>query len=473
MPRASGAPVSYEEFLKNKEIVAEAMGFDADIRGDHLFPFQRDLVRWACRRGRAAIFAGTGLGKTRMQLEWAKQVVGHTGERVLILAPLVVAEQTVDEGRGVGIPVEYARKGDGCEAPIVITNYEMRQHFDTDIFAGIVLDESSCIKDETSATRTELIESFAETPFRLCCTATPSPNDFAELGNHSEFLGIMRRTEMLSSFFVHDGETTQDWRLKGHARDAFWKWVSSWGAMVKSPSDLGYPNDGYELPPLWTIQHTVAATAEQARAQGRLFAEKARTLSDQRSARNASMNDRVSLAAGVIGEELHEPWLVWCELNAESEALTKAIPGALEITGAMSHEAKRTRLLAWLAGDFNVLVTKPSVAGFGLNAQRCARQMFVGVSHSFEQYFQAVRRCWRFGQTREVVVHLVVAELEGAVRDNLRRKEAEAEVQSEEMRKYPRDYVQANIRKATREQDPYDPKVKMKIPKWVRSSKDG
>lgn len=466
--------MTYDEFLRSKAMTAPATGVEAtsemrEAFKAFLFDFQLDLVMWALRRGRAAIFADTGLGKTRMQLAWAWAVRSLTHARVIIFAPLAVAEQTVDEGARIGVPVVYARDGKATDAPIVITNYEMREHFDPADFGAVVLDESSILKDETSSTRNAMIEAFASTPYRLACTATPSPNDFTELGNHAEFLGIMRRTEMLAMFFAHDGGSTQDWYLKGHAREAFWRWVCSWAALVKRPSDLGYDDTGYDLPPLVMKQHSVAATREQAMAQGMLFAEQAKTLSEQRAARRASMSDRVRIAADVVASEPNEAWIVWCEMNAESAALAAVIPGAVEIVGAHSPEQKRQRLIDFASGKVRVLVSKPSICGFGLNWQHCARQTFVGVSHSFEQFYQAIRRSWRFGQTREVQAHLIVAELEGAVLENLRRKERDAAKLSEEMRRYASAMVRENVRGAERETDSYDPKVEMTIPSWVRT----
>lgn len=465
---------TYERFLRAKALAAPPTGIHGDAIGvaPYLFPFQQDLVTWALRRGRAAIFADTGLGKTRMQLAWAASIVRASGGRVLIFAPLAVAEQTVDEGASVGIGVTYARSmADAGDHAIIITNYEMREHFDASAFVGVVLDESSILKDETSSTRNAMIEAFEATPYKLACTATPSPNDFTELGNHAEFLGIMRRVEMLAMFFTHDGGSTQDWHLKGHARESFWRWVCSWAAMVKRPSDLGYDDAGYDLPPLTLHHHVVPASAAQAAAQGLLFAVQARTLSEQRAARKASMGDRVRIAAEVISAEPSESWIVWCELNAESEALADVL-GAVEVRGSMSPEEKRKALIGFARGDIRVLVTKPSIAGFGMNWQHCARSAFVGVSHSFEQWYQAQRRNWRFGQRREVHSHIITAELEGAVLDNLKRKEADAAKLAEEMRRYTAAIVRENVRGAERETTIYNPSLELTVPAWVRTGPD-
>jgi len=462
----------YHDLLRRKDLHVPPTGIaGATVESPHLFPFQRDLVQWALRRGRAALFADTGLGKTRQQLTWADAVSAHTGGPVLILAPLAVATTgTVPEGARIGAPVTYARK-QADAGRITVTNYDMLQHFDPSAYAGIVLDESSILKDETAKTRTEIIRAFAGTPFRLACTATPSPNDFTELGNHAEFLGVMRHVEMLAQFFTHDGGSTQDWHLKGHAREKFWRWVCTWAALVKSPSDLGYDDGAYALPPLIMHDHIVRATREQAMAAGKLFAEPASTLTEQRAARRASMIERVKIAAALAADEPTEPWIFWCELNDESAALAKAIPGAVEVRGSMTAEQKEDALRKFTGGDIRVLVSKPSICGFGLNLQHCARSAFVGVSHSFEQWYQAIRRNWRFGQTREVHCHVITSELEGDVLANLRRKEEDARKLAEEMRRYTAAIVRKNVRGSERESDAYEPSVDMMIPAWVRSDR--
>jgi superfamily II DNA or RNA helicase len=408
-----------------------------------------------------------------MQLAWADAVTKHTGGKALILAPLAVASQTVREGDAIEIALAYSRAQADSKGAITIANYEMLQHFDPREFTAIVLDESSCLKDYTSSTRNLIIESFAATPYRLACTATPSPNDFTELGNHAEFLGIMKRVEMLSQFFTHDGGSTQDWALKGHAKEAFWKWVCSWAVLVKKPSDLGYSDCGYDLPALNMHEHIVKGTVEQARAQGQLFVREAIGLTEQRQARKASMSDRVKLAADIVNAEPGESWVVWCELNDESDALSDGIDGAIEVRGSMKDEAKEAALTGFASGAHRVIVTKPSIAGFGLNWQHCARVVFVGITHSFEQFYQAVRRNWRFGQTREVECHIITSEIEGSVLANLRRKEADASKLSEEMRRYTAAIVSENIRGADRESDGYDPTMAMHVPAWLVSEADG
>jgi hypothetical protein len=426
--------VSYETFLSRKLATHAPSGFEPTELGAQLFPFQQDLVRWACRRGKAAIFAATGLGKTRMQLEWAGQVADQTQGQVLILAPLAVAQQTVAESERIGRPAVLSRTREDIpeSARIVVTNYERLHRFDPSVFAGVVLDESSCIKHYTSKTLKDLIDAFGRTPYRLCATATPAPNDYTELGTHSEFLGIGSRAEMLAEFFTHDGGETQLWRLKGHARPVFWRWVASWGALVTTPADLGHDDSGYVLPPLHVKQSTVADEEGSALGSGYLFAPEAQTLTERRQARRASLEARVDACAKRVNED-RQPWVVWCDLNAEADALCDAIPDAVEVRGTDDIDVKESRLRDFSEGRIRVLVTKPSIAGHGLNWQHCARMAFVGLSDSWENYFQAIRRCWRFGQKRPVEVHVFASEMEGAVVKNLQRKAVDAEAMAREL----------------------------------------
>lgn len=434
--------MNYRKFLSKKRTVDVPSGLESipDLNSA-LFPFQRDIVAWALKRGRAAIFADCGLGKTLMQLEWARHVPG----RVLILTPLAVAEQTVREGERFGIKATHLRNGDDGESQIVVTNYEMFHKFDPAVFHGIVLDESSILKSYEGATRTLLIESFCSTPFRLACTATPSPNDFMELGNHAEFLGTMSRVEMLSMFFVHDGGETQKWRLKGHAESDFWKWVCSWAVSLKKPSDLGYRDDGFELPPLKMIEHHITSTKTP---EGMLFPIQASTLSERISARRSTVSER-ALRVAEIANSIDGPVIVWCNLNSEGDAIRKLIPGAVEIRGSDKTNDKEESLRLFSDGKISRLVTKPSIAGWGLNWQHCSNVIFVGLSDSYEQYYQAVRRCWRFGQESEVTVHIVSADTEGAVLDNIKRKEADAERMSSSMIEHMADISSSELHGAT------------------------
>lgn len=413
---------TYSTFLADKLARDPDTGFDVGDLSDALYPFQQHVVRWALRRGRAAVFADCGLGKTPMQLEWARRVVEHTGGDVLVLAPLAVASQTAREGAKFGIDVTVAREAHDLRDGINVANYERLAKLMEREWAGIVLDESSILKSYDGKTRRELTDFAQSIPFRLACTATPAPNATDELANHAEFLGVLTGKEMLALYFTQDGNTTHAWRLKGHARRPFWRWLASWAVAARRPSDLGFENDGFVLPPLTIKQTTVAPSDTGGLA---LFNVEASTLAERREARRHSLTERVAEAARLVNAS-DEPWLVWCDLNAESEALVRAIPGAVEVRGSMTSEAKEQALTDFSEGRVRVLVSKPSICGFGMNWQHCARMIFVGLSDSYEQFYQAVRRCWRFGQTREVVAHVVTSEAEGAVVRNIERKERQA-----------------------------------------------
>jgi len=454
---------NYDAFVQAKLGASACAGIDAPLREYQLFPHQRDLTAWALRRGRAAIFADTGLGKSRMQLAWADTVHRQTGLDVLILAPLAVAEQTAAEGASIGVAVTHARDAGEVRAGINITNYDRLHRFDASRFGGVVLDESSIIKHHAAKTLQTLLESFAATPYKLCATATPAPNDWTELGNHAEFLGVRSRAEMLAEFFVHDGGETQTWRLKGHARQVFWRWIASWGAMLRSPADLGYDASAYDLPPLQVQEHLVETEHDPAHG---LFAMEAQTLMDRRKARRSSLVERVRACAQIVNAD-RQPWVVWCDLNAEGDALTAAIDGAVQIAGADDVAIKERRLHDFAHGAIRVLISKPSICGFGLNWQHCARMAFVGVTDSFEAYYQAVRRCWRFGQQRPVEVHVFASQQEGAVSANLRRKEADAKAMADAMAAETLDAVRESVVGRRRDTNPYDADRAIVVPDFL------
>lgn len=454
--------MKYESVIEAKSRSIAACGFSAKPSAV-LYPHQSDLVRWACRRGRAAIFADTGLGKGPMLLDWARLVSVHSGGRVLILAPLAVAEQLGREAVRFGVEATVSREDTG--ARITIANYDMLHAFDASAFAGVALDESSILKAFDGRTRDTLIRDFSGTPFRLACTATPAPNDFTELGNHSEFLGIKTRAEMLAEYFVHDGGSTQDWRVKGHAVQPFWRWVASWGAVIKSPADLGHDASMFALPPLNMHEHVLPTTDHDVRATGRLFADDATTLSEQRAVRRATLSARATKAAELAAGT--EPCVVWCELNDEATTVASMIDGAVNVQGSDSRDAKADSLMGFASGQHRVLVSKPSIAGFGLNWQHCARMVFVGASHSYEQTYQAIRRCWRFGQKRAVDVHMLRSDIDGAVIANYRRKEADAARMASIMTEYIGEAVRAEVTGNTREWNPYAPRIPQEIPSWL------
>lgn len=437
---------SYEKFLKSKQVTISPSGFTPETLNSQLFEFQSDIDRWGLERGRAAIFADCGLGKTPMQLVWAEAVTRKLNKPVLILAPLAVSKQTEREGAKFGIGVKVAVSDmDIKKHGVFVTNYEKLPHFDPSRFGGIVLDESSILKSFTGATRNLLIERFHDTPMKLCCTATPAPNDFMELGNHSEFLGVLTRTEMLSTFFVHDGGDTAKWRLKGHAEEEYWKWICQWAVMIRKPSDLGYSDESFTLPPLTYHSHVVSSNRP---LEGFLFEVEAQTLEERRSARRGSLDERVQVTADMVNQST-EPWLIWCDLNAEGDALARAIPDAVQVAGADSDEQKESRMLGFADGQFRVLVTKPSIAGYGMNWQHCPNTAFVGLSDSWEKWYQAIRRVWRFGQKKPVHCHVVTSEAEGAVVKNIQRKEADAARMAAEMVKHMSVYNTESIHKQT------------------------
>ncbi len=447
----------YREFLAKKKQFNIVAGFEVSDGIDYgLFDFQKAIVKWACKRGRAGIFADTGLGKTAMQLAWADQVMRETGGRVLILAPLCVAQQTVAEGARIGVDVEYARKGDDATGRIVITNYEMMDHFNAADFVGVVLDESSILKSLTGKIRTALIENFHKTPYRLSCTATPSPNDFMELGNQAEFLGIMTRTEMLATYFIHDGGDTSKWRLKGHGKTRFWEWMATWAICIRSPADIGFDGSRYTLPGLEIHQHSVEA---QFIPDGQLFPVVAQTLSDRRSAKRSSLEDRVNLAADIAGAS-DEYFIIWCHLNDESSELKKLIPHAEEVYGSLDFDEKEDRINRFSSGKSRVIITKPSITGFGLNWQHCHNMIFVGMDDSYESYYQAVRRCYRFGQKHKVNVHIISSESEGEVKKNIKRKSAQADEMSKQMIAHMRRFTTMEIKGISIEKSDYNRDIK-------------
>lgn len=467
--------MSYADFLAAKSPVAPPSGMDsAPFLAPHLKPFQRAITEWSLRRGRAAIFAGTGLGKTLMQLSWARAVAAHSFGRVLILCPLAVAEQTVAEASKFGIGgVRYAADPSAVTTDIVVTNYERFEKFDISDFSGIVLDESGIIKSQDGATRTMLTEACIETPWKLCCTATPAPNDYAELGQHAEFLGVMTAKEMLAMYFVHDGGIRADddkagadgWRLKRHAERDFWRWLASWSVMVRHPADLGFDEPGYDLPALNLEQITVAADYKP--TGGMLFPMPASTLGERIGVRKDTAEARVAATVEIVAREPGEFWLIWCNLNSEADAIERMLPSALQVAGRHPVETKVSRLLGFKEGKPPILISKPSLAGHGMNWQHCSRMAFVGLTDSFEQVYQAIRRCWRFGQARPVDVYFVASELEGAVVANLRRKEKAFDAMLDAMAGHMRDLMREQVIGGRVATTAYNPTIPMEVPAWL------
>ena len=426
----------YCEFLDTKRQEGTGSGFDPVWLPDWLYDFQRSLTGWAIRKGRAAIFADCGLGKTPMQLVWAENVVRKTNKPVLILTPLAVSHQTEREAAKFGI--DAARSADGSlPAKIVVTNYERLHYFNPDDFAGVVCDESSIIKNFDGKRKAEITEFMRTRPYRLLCTATAAPNDFFELGTSSEALGYLGHTDMLTRFFKQ--ETKKDYlgwgrtkyRFRGHAEEPFWRWVCSWARVCRRPSDLGFSDERFVLPPLVEREQTIENSTPR---PGMLFSTPAKGLQEQREERRITIKERCERAAELaVGHD--GATVLWCHLNPEGDLLEKLIPDALQVAGSMDDEKKEERLLAFQAGELRTLVTKPKIGCFGLNWQHC-HNVVTFPSHSWEQYYQAVRRCWRFGQDRDVVVNVITTVGERDVIRNLQRKAKQADQMFESLTKY-------------------------------------
>ena len=455
----------YDSFLKSKQIRHINSGIDISINSLNpmLFDWQKDVVRWALFKGKSALFEDCGLGKTPQQLEWAKHVCIHTRANVLILAPLAVSLQTQREGYKFGINVNVCKSQDDVKPGINITNYERLDSFVPGSFSGVVLDESSILKNFTGKYRNQIINSFINTPYKLACTATPAPNDYTEIGNTAEFLGVMTRPEMLSMFFINDAGDTGKWRLKGHVKDnLFWAWLSSWAIMMRSPSDLGFDNKGFALPELKIHEHIIPFAGDKET----LFVEYAKTLSDRRRARTESIDDRIRVAADLINVNGLK-WIAWCNLNSESELLKANILNSIEVKGSDSHEHKENSLLGFAKNEVKCLVTKPRIAGFGMNFQNCHNMAFVGLSDSYEQFYQAIRRCWRFGQKEIVNVHIIVEEREGSVVENIKRKEQDMITMFEGMVKQMKELMVNELSVCKKTETVYMPKKHMALPNFM------
>lgn len=434
---------SYDSFVAQKRRAEVATGHAPGDLNEYLKPFQHAVVSWAVRRGRAAVFADTGLGKTIMQLSWADEVQSHTGGKVLILAPLAVSEQTIEEGAKFGIEVQRVPLGQDIPSNGVwITNYERMDSIDFSDLHGIVLDESSILKAHDGKTRSRIIDASQGVPYRLSCTATPSPNDFEELGNQCEFLGVMTRTEMLATYFVNDTGDTGTWRLKGWGASKFWEWMGTWAVVIRNPSDIGFDGSEYDLPAPEYIEHVVQTEVQSI---DDLFGRPAMGLAERRKAQRDSIEARCKALADVVNAQSNEPWLIWCHLNDEAELLQSMIPGSVNVQGSDSAEVKTKGMMDFTHGKLRVLISKPKICGFGMNWQHCARMAFVGLDDSFEKFYQAVRRCYRFGQKRNVQVHLFTAENEGQILANLKRKETQHHEMSANMIEHMKDIMNQEL----------------------------
>lgn len=434
--------LDYQSFLQSKRTIAQTSGIDVPLDAIHpeLFPFQKVLVQWALRKGRSALFVDTGMGKTFMSVEYARL----TEKRTLIIAPLSVARQTVNEAKKINVEVYYTRSGDDLIDGINITNYEMIDHFNFDDFGCIVLDESSILKSVDGKIRSKLIEKSKDIPYRLCCTATPAPNDLTEIANHAEFLGIMTGAEMKAMFFVHDSDTSAHggWRLKGHAQDSFYQWLASWSMSVKRPSDIGFDDTGYILPPL-NIERAIVVSDYV--PEGQLFFAGLKGVADRSKARKGTIADRLQEAVKLVQSKPDEQWIVWCGLNDESSVCTKSIPGAVELAGKDSPDKKIQTIEDFQSGKIRVLVTKAKIAGMGINLQNCHNQIWLGLTDSFEIYYQGVRRSYRFGQDHPVWVYIVLSDIEEEIFQNVLRKEEEAKKMSDQLIKHVQQFEKDEI----------------------------
>lgn len=460
---------SYHEKIAAKRMTFEPHGLaKVPDLNPSLNPHQAHVVDFALRQGRSAMFLDTGLGKTFCALEWGRIIVEATNRPVLMLAPLAVGAQHAREAVKFGIDAKAIREPHEITGPrVYITNYERLAKFDPSIFGGVVLDESSILKSFNGKTTAALISGFADTPFRLACTATPAPNDHAELGQHSQFLGVMSQSQMLTRWFLHDSVDTGNWRMKGHAVHDFWNWVASWARCVSMPSDLGFSDDGFVLPELTVTRHKIAAdrstdTGAEKDGQARLFRMPDTSATAIHGEKRKTIDARADLIAERVGQEPGEPWVIWCDTDYEADALTARMPFGVEVSGSMSPDMKEDRLTAFSTGAERVIITKPSVAGYGLNWQHCARVAFVGLSFSYESYYQAIRRTYRFGQKRQVEVHIACADTEESIWNVVNRKAGDHEAMKREMTAAMRRAV--NI---VHEQAPYNPTVPNNLPRWI------
>lgn len=456
--------MSYHDFINSKEIKFKSCGIPSDYVSDinnNLFQYQKDIVLWSLRIGKSAVWADCGLGKTLIEMEWSKQVHLHTGKPTIILAPLSVSKQTIEEGKKFGYNINLCETQEDVIDGINITNYEKIHKFDCSVFSGVVLDESSILKSFSSKTKNLLIEKFYDTDFRLACSATPAPNDYTELGNHAEFLGIMSYNEMLSMFFINDlKDTTASWRLKKHAVGDFWKWICSWAIYIQNPSDFGYNDCNFTLPELKIHDEVIDLDFSGKKAIGMNEARKARRETIDARCKHAAKIAKILIDSG-------EQVLIWCDLNEESKKLIELINEAVEISGANTNEEKENRMMDFSHGKIKCLVTKPKIAGFGMNWQNCNKMIFVGIGYSYEQYYQAVRRCWRFGQNKTVDVYVVTTQREGSVVESLKNKENNAISMINVIREHMDIFTMDNIHQTSQNITKYNPQIEMIIPPFL------
>ena len=464
---------AYRAACAAKRISFDLRGFrdvDEGKLHDALFPHQRHSVAFALRTGSAAMFLDTGLGKTLCALAWGDEIVRRTNRPVIMLAPLAVSYQHVREAEKFGIDAKISRFGAPPDKPrIVVTNYERLDRFDPADYSGVILDESSILKSFSGVTTRKLIDAFSKTPFRLACTATPAPNDHTELGQHSEFLGALSQTQMLTRWFLHDSADTGTWRMKKHAVEDFWNWVASWARCISKPSDLGFSDDGFEMPELIVKRHTVKSDrtidrGEEKDGQIRLFRVPDTSATSIHKEKRLTSASRAELIGELVASDANEPWIIWVDTDYDADAVMKAVPSAVEVRGSMSVDMKEERLAGFTSGEVKHLVTKSSIAGFGLNWQHCARMGFAGLNFSYESYYQAIRRCWRFRQTRPVQVHVACSDTESAIWDIVSRKAGDHDAMKREMT--------ASMQRASKSESEilhYNPSQEARFPAWLSS----
>lgn len=461
--------IDYKEFLISKHVVAKPSGFEPKNLNQSPFPFQQDMIAYACRQGRAGLWAQTGLGKTIMQLSWADQVYKHTNKDVLVLCPLAVAKQTAREAEKFQIetPVTVCRTQYGVKPGINVTNYQMLKHFDENLFSGVVVDESDVLADYTGVTKRLIISKFIDTPYKLDCSATPAPNNHMEIGNHADFLGVMPSSEMLSRWFINDTSHAGVYRLKDHGREDYWRWVASWACAVSKPSDLGYEDGLYALPPLIIKEHTVGVDIVDGREDGFLFRMPSMSATSMHKEMRRTVSDRVSKTLEIVYSiDSSEAVIIWCHTDIEANELAGRVPGSVEIRGSYSIEKKESRLEDFLMGNARILIAKPSMYGHGLNLQRCNNIIYVGLDYSFKGFYQSIRRCWRFGQTKSVNVHVIISETENRLVETLQRKQSQYDEMQAEMNNAILKYgLGATRRKGTLLD--YNPDKEMIIPSWI------
>lgn len=464
---------AYHQLIASKRIAFAGEGLQhIPALNPAMFPHQAHATDFALRKGRAALFLDTGLGKSLCALDWGRIVVEETNKSVLMLAPLAVAQQHAREAERFGVEASVVRSEEEIGGKrIYITNYDRLDKFDPDRFGGVILDESSILKSFSGKTTRRLIEAFGKTRFRLACTATPAPNDHTELGTHAEFLGAMRREEMLPIWFINDTADTGTWRIKGHARENFWSWVASWSRCISKPSDLGFDDGGFALPPLEIVHHEVLADRMsdagyekrgKLAGQQRLFRIPDTSATSIHHEKRLTVDQRAGRVAELLATAPDEPWIVWVDTDYEADAVMAALPEAVEVRGSMATEEKERRLVSFSEGRTRILVTKPKIAGYGLNWQHCARQCFAGISFSYEAFYQAIRRSWRFGQTRPVQIHVVCADTERAIWAVVERKSGDHDAMKREMvAAMRRSMNEAKSRKI------YTPTREAAVPAWL------